>query len=203
VTAAAIHRVIEQHATACGERPAILGGDRSVTYRELNQSANVMARRLITHGFHRGGHAWVQMPVGSDLACVLLGILKAGGSYTWVDPDRSSLPHPDGVSITVGASGSEEQYLHLDTAALLRDVTRRSSPNLPVVARGTDIACILRDNEGAPVILVPHATITALLTAATPQPASWTGEPGALDLWLALITGKTAVVEVKRLDAAA
>jgi hypothetical protein len=65
------------------------------------------------------------------------------------------------------------------------------SPNLPVLTRPSDIACVLHGRGGAPEILVPHATITSLQNRAVPT-SMWTGEPGALDLWLMLMTGATA-----------
>lgn len=203
VNATGIHRVIEQHAVSLADRPALVEGERSLTYRELNRAGNAFARQLMAQGLRRGSHAWVHMPRGVELAEVLLGILKAGASYTWIDPDRTDSPFPQGIAIEVGAKHGEERYLHVDAAALLRAASGTSSPNLPVVTRGTDIACILREGGGAPLILVPHQALTALRHFQLPQPAAWTGEPGALDLWLALMTGATAVVERKTIDIAA
>lgn len=209
-TAAAIHRVIEQHAAAQGQCVAVIDRDQSVTYRALNQGANTVARRLLGHGFRRGGHAWVHLPRGADLAFVLLGILKAGGSYTWIDPDRAESEFPRGVSIELGptslqpgSGNTEQRYLYVDAAPLLRDVLRGSSPNLPVITRGGDVACILRDEEGTPVILVPHEALTALRHVDVARSATWTGEPGAMDLWLALLTGATALVDERPVAVAA
>lgn len=203
MTTAAIHRVIEQQAAAQGDRVALVDGDHAVTYRQLNHGANTVARRLIGHGLRRGGHARVHLPRGADLAFVLLGVLKAGAAYTWIDPDRADSEFPPGVSIELGTGDADERYLFVDTAPLLRDLLRGSSPNLPVLTRGTDIACVLRDEDGAPVVLVPHAALTALQHADLPQPATWAGEPGAMDLWLALVTGRTALVPAMSVEVAA
>jgi hypothetical protein len=201
VTTAAIHRVIEQQAASHGDHAALVEstveGTLSVTYRELNQRGNALARRLMAHGLRRGGHVWVVMPRGADLAVTLLGILKAGGSYTWIDPDHTDAPHPAGLSIVVGRMDGEEQYTHVETSLLLNDMRRAAGPNLPVIARGSDIACILRDAEGAPVILVPHEALTALRHGDIPHSVSWAGEPGAMDLWLALMAGVTVAVDEK------
>ena len=197
----AIHRVIEQHAASRGQHLALVDGQHTITYRELNQAANTVARRLIGHGFRRGGHAWIHLPRGADLACVLLGVLKAGGSYTWIDPDRTDSSFPLGVSLSLG--GQDDQYLHIDTGSLVREIWNASSPNLPVVCRGADIACILRDDAGAPVVLVPHEALTTLPYTDVEQPAAWAGEPGALDLWLALLQGGTALVEERAAEVAA
>src|SRR5687767_6289550 len=76
VTTSAIHRVIEQQSASHGDHVALVEGDGFLTYRELNQGGNSLARRLMAHGLRRGGHVWVVMPRGADLAVVLLGILK-------------------------------------------------------------------------------------------------------------------------------
>lgn len=200
VTNAAIHRLIEQHAASRGGDIAIVDGDRQVTYRELNQGANALARRLMAHGFRRGAHASVCMSRGADLAFVLLAVLKNGAAYTWTGEPSGE---PASIAIRVGRDGAEDRYLHIDAAALLRDLQGTASPNLPVVTRGCDVACVLHDMEGHRSIHIPHDALTTLRSTGDAVHASWTGEAGALDLWVALMTGLTVVVEGKPLEAAA
>lgn len=180
---------------------AIVDRDRSCSYRDLNYSANALARHLHAHGFRRGGHACVRLPRGLDLATTLLAILKAGGSYTWSDPERVDSSEPEGVSIAVRMDGAETRYLHLDVAFVAPE-RLACCPNLPILTRGTDIACVLQD-DGRPAVMVPHATITALRSRAVTHPTSWIGEPGALDLWMALMAGTTAIVEEQTAASAA
>jgi non-ribosomal peptide synthetase component F len=192
VSTAAIHRIIEQHAAIRVNTAAIVDGDRALTYRELNYAANGLARRIMTHGFRRGSHADVHMPTGIDLAVVLLAVLKMGGSYTWKDPGPYATA-ANGISFTTGASASEVEYLHLDvSSALAEPVT--CSPNLPIVTRASDVACILDAPDGAPPVVVPHETIAALRPRTIPQRTPFVGESGAFDLWMALLAGTTAVV---------
>jgi non-ribosomal peptide synthetase component F len=192
VSTAAIHRIIEQHAAIRVNTVAIVDGDRALTYRELNYAANGLARRLMTHGFRRGCHADVQMPTGIDLAVVLLAVLKMGGSYTWRDPGPYAAA-ANGISFSTGASTSDVEYLHLDvSSALAEPVT--CSPNLPIVTRASDVACILDAPDGAPPVMVPHETIAALRARTIPQRTPFVGESGAFDLWMALLAGGTAVV---------
>jgi non-ribosomal peptide synthetase component F len=198
VTNESIHRVIEHHAATRGDLMAIAGPDRARSYRELNYGANALARYLVAQGFRRGRHACVRMPRGIDLATILLAILKAGGAYTWSDPERTESSDPAGLSICAGTHGQETRYLHLDvTSALAEPVS--CCPNLPILTRATDVACVLLESGGPPV-MVPHATITALRSRAVTHPTPWTGEPGAFDLWMALMAGTTALVEGQRAD---
>ena len=189
----AIHRLVERHAAAGGESPAVQDGERSVTYRELNLRANGVARQLIDHGLRRGGHVVVRMPRSTNLAIVLLAVLKAGGAYTWIDSEDKSRG-AQGLSIRVSLSGRADQFVTLDPASML-EAAQPVSPNLPIVARPSDIACVLPDGNGAPAVFVPHATVTSIPNRSGDRTLSWEGDAGALDLWVALIAGVTAVVE--------
>jgi hypothetical protein len=155
----------------------------------------------MARGFHRGRHACVTMPRGIDLATSLLAVLKAGGSYTWSDPEQSVSSEPLGVSIETGTDGAETRYLYLDVTPVLAERVS-SCPNLPIVTRHTDIACVLHE-KGTPTVSVPHATITALRARAVTHPTGWNGDSSAFDLWMALMAGTTALVDASARDSAA
>ena len=167
---------------------AIVEGAKVATYRELNQVANTLARRLRESGLTRGSLALVRMPRTTDLAVVLLAVLKAGACYAWVEPgsrEDTTLPT---FCICREGTGSEEQYLAIDIRKALRDAASRPGPNLPVLTRAVDAACVLPDVDGHPHVFVPHATIAALPRTHTRlQP--WEGCAGALDLWMVLMSG--------------
>jgi len=188
-----LHRVVERQAVARGDQPAVIGDGGSLTYRELNQRANVVARRLMACGLRRTSHVIVRMARSPQLAVLLLGVLKAGAAYMWVD-DRNGVNHwPEGVSIPQRSGRGGETLVVIDRAALMR-APSRPAPNLPIVTRPDDLACVLPRQNGLPGILVPHATITALQSHPLPDRALWSGEPAALDLWLPLMAGLTVTV---------
>jgi non-ribosomal peptide synthetase component F len=186
----AIHRLIEGHVTTNGDAIAIAEGDRSWSYRELNAAANSFARRLMTGGFRRGMRADVRMIPSVDLAVVLLAVLKTGGCYMWSHADARSFQIP-----TV----DEGSPLLVDCIPV-NGVC--GGPNLPVITRETDIACVLDRAAGEETIAVPHATIIAMAACAAAGRSPWVGEPGAFDLWAALLSGATAVVACPRAVAA-
>ncbi len=189
-----IQRLIEQHAAAHGDRTAILDQHETVSYRELNARANGVARRLMASGFRRSAYAIVRMPRGIDLAVVLLGVLKAGGSYTWFDPATCGDRCPAGVSFRTSRHRADERFLSVDLGCLLANRTQ-PNPNLPILTRGSDIACVLTDADGSAAVLVPHATIASLVDRALPFAGRWTGEAGAVDLWLGLMSGEAVAVD--------
>jgi len=189
----AVHRIIEANAARHGDLPAITGARLTLSYRELNQRANAMARHLLAQGFRRGGIATVCLPYDVDTAVVLLGILKAGGSYVLMNPAIAAPEWPRGVCFAETVDGDQIRYRVVDIAAALEHAAP-SSANLPIVSRGTDLACVIADSNGEPLILVPHATIMSLQHGSVPRFAEWSGEAGALDLWAALMSGATVTL---------
>ncbi|MEU1040840.1 AMP-binding protein [Streptomyces sp. NPDC005907] len=67
------------------DAPALVSGDTTLTYRELDERSSRLARAL--HG-HVGPETVVAvaMPRSADLAVALLGVVKAGGAYLPLDP---------------------------------------------------------------------------------------------------------------------
>src|SRR5258706_13629929 len=112
----AVHRIIEAHAARYGDAPAIADMGITLSYRELNQKANVIARYLIDHDFRRGMLAVVSMPRAADTAIILLGILKAGGRYALADGEGSEARWPRGVSFADKAEGDQMRFRTLDVA---------------------------------------------------------------------------------------
>jgi hypothetical protein len=156
----AVHRIIEANAAQYGDASAITGVGITLSYRELNQRANSMARHLLAQGFRRGGIATVCLPYDADTVVVLLAILKAGGTYVMMNPATAAKEWPRGVSFAE-VEGEEIRYRLVGiTPALPR--SPHSSANLPIVVRGTDLACVIADTNGEPLVLVPHATILSL-----------------------------------------
>ena len=183
-----VHRIVEQHAATRATATAIASDGDVITYKELNVRANGIARGLLDEGFRRGGHLDITMDHGIDLAAVLLAVLKAGGSYAW----RPAIG-PSEAGRAVLASGFdpvEQRSRSLDLDLLLRRSVR-TSPNLPVLTRPADLACVLVSTAGRQV-LVPHSTITALRHEPRRESSPsqmWEGDPGSLELWAGLMSG--------------
>ncbi|BBL70958.1 hypothetical protein MoryE10_15640 [Methylogaea oryzae] len=82
-----LHQGFERQAQAAPDAVAFIDGTRRITYRELDERANQLARHLQTLG------VGPEVPVGlysrrcADLALAILGILKAGGAYVPLDPE--------------------------------------------------------------------------------------------------------------------
>jgi non-ribosomal peptide synthetase component F len=79
-----LHRIFESVAAA-PNAPAVVAGETSLTYRELNLRANNLAHHLAGRGFAEGSIAAVALPRGPEAIVCFLAIRKAGGAYLPVD----------------------------------------------------------------------------------------------------------------------
>ncbi|WP_406194016.1 amino acid adenylation domain-containing protein [Kitasatospora sp. NBC_01560] len=75
-------------ARAHPDRPALVAGERTVRYRELEQRATALARRLRALGVRPDDRVAVCLEQSPDLAVALVGVLKAGGAYLPLDPEQ-------------------------------------------------------------------------------------------------------------------
>ncbi|MGN0404094.1 MAG: amino acid adenylation domain-containing protein [Bariatricus sp.] len=82
-----IHHLFEKQAEQGPDRTAVIACDRTLTYRQLNESANRIAHSLIDRGIKKGGIIAVALPRKSSLIAALFGVLKAGAAYVPVDPE--------------------------------------------------------------------------------------------------------------------
>lgn len=82
-----IHRLIEDQVLKTPDAIAVKHGDRSMTYRLLNEKANALAHCLRQqHGVTRNDVIGVMVNRSADLPIVLAAILKAGAAYLPLDP---------------------------------------------------------------------------------------------------------------------
>ncbi|MFF4602520.1 amino acid adenylation domain-containing protein [Streptomyces sp. NPDC001339] len=78
---------IEAQAARTPDATALVFGNTSLTYAELNVRANRLARHLQTLGARPGALVAVSVPRSADLVIALLAVLKAGAAYLPLDPD--------------------------------------------------------------------------------------------------------------------
>ncbi len=79
------HRMFEQMVVLQGERPAVISGDRTMTYAELNLAANKLARYMRGKGVNTGQRVAVAVDRGPQLVVALLAVMKTGAAYVPID----------------------------------------------------------------------------------------------------------------------
>lgn len=87
MTTPLIHELFEQQAARTPEAVALIAGSRRVTYAELNQRSHQLAFRLRKSGAGPEAFVGVLLERSIDAVIALLGILKAGSAYVYLDPD--------------------------------------------------------------------------------------------------------------------
>ncbi len=83
----AVHESIAAHARSQPDAIAVVFGEQSLSYAELDARAKQLAHHLIAQGVGRETLVGVALPRSLEMVVALLGILKAGGAWVPLDLD--------------------------------------------------------------------------------------------------------------------
>lgn len=82
-----LHSAFEDRAADAPDALAVIGVDRTWTYREVNEAANRLAHHLRELGVGPERRVGICLDRSAELLVAVLGVLKAGGAYVPLDPD--------------------------------------------------------------------------------------------------------------------
>ncbi|HSE18136.1 MAG TPA: amino acid adenylation domain-containing protein [Pyrinomonadaceae bacterium] len=82
-----VHQRFEQQAALRPHAPALIFEDQALTFSEINNRANQLARHLLGCGLEPEARVGVMLPRTADTLAALLAIFKAGGCYLPLDPE--------------------------------------------------------------------------------------------------------------------
>ncbi|WP_051854505.1 non-ribosomal peptide synthetase [Streptomyces sp. NRRL B-1347] len=118
-----IPALFERRAAAAPDAVAVVHGDTSLTYRELNARADRLARELVRRGAGPDALVAVALPRSAELVVALLGVVKAGAGYVPVDPRypsaRLGLVLADAAPLLVLTDAATRHVLPQDAQELL------------------------------------------------------------------------------------
>lgn len=167
--------------------PAVVFGNQSLTYAELDKKANQLASYLIARGLADGKVAATEsapacfigicMERSADLIVAMLGILKAGAAYVPLDPSypqsRLQLMVEDaGIhtilaqrdSITNPAQWGKREVVYLDTDWPTIAKSSAQSPSVPSRPEQIAYAVYTSGSTGKPKgVMVPQQAIHRLV----------------------------------------
>jgi amino acid adenylation domain-containing protein len=83
-----IHELFEVQVQHTPEAIAVVFDDRRLSYRQLNDKADLLARRLKRVGVATGALVGLCVERSAEMLVALLGIVKAGAAYLPLDPDH-------------------------------------------------------------------------------------------------------------------
>ena len=82
-----INQLFEEQVNLYPSKIAAVFKDESLTYEQLNNKANRLARTLIEHGIKSNEPVGILADKSLEMIVGILGILKAGGGYVPLDPE--------------------------------------------------------------------------------------------------------------------
>src|SRR5256714_8476691 len=106
---------LREVAREVGDKPALVMGDRSVTFREVDQLSDQLAVALAKRGVQPGDRVTIFMPNCIEFVIAFYGTLKAGGV---VNPINSQSKERE-VRFQVGDSGATAVLYHAALAPVV------------------------------------------------------------------------------------
>src|SRR6516162_8462414 len=85
-----VHELLEAHVLCKPESVAVQYEETSLTYRQLHEQSNRLARVLQKYGVGPEVRVGLYVERSLEMAAALLGIWKAGGAYVPIDPAHGS-----------------------------------------------------------------------------------------------------------------
>lgn len=192
-----IHSLFEEQAARVPHNVALSLRDATLSYAELNASANRLARYLRARGFLDGMMAGVCVERSFDMVIGLLAVLKAGGTYVPLDSHypESRLAYmieDSGVSIILGQKSLREKLqavvpeglpivpIYLDDADVQADLLGHAADDLQDAAvTSTDVAYLIytSGSTGNPKgVMVEHHSLVNITCAAQDEFAFTAGD---------------------------
>jgi len=168
-----IHYLIERQAALNPDAVAVICGERSLSYEELNKRANRLARSLNRLGVGAEDRVAISLERSLEMMIALLGVLKSGGAYVPLDPsyprERVGYMLEDSRSkivlteqrLAASFSGTDAKILCLDSD--WHRIAVEESGNLADGANPENIAYVIytSGSTGRPKgVMVEHRNLT-------------------------------------------
>ncbi len=205
--------LVSSSALGFPERTAVSCAARSLTYRELDDESDRLARHLLSLGAGADRPVAVALPRGSDMVVALLAVLKTGAPYLPVDPDHPAARTAyvlDDAGVELVITDSSVPGVAGVRRVVLDELELGELPAGPVGVRvdasATAYVLYTSGSTGRPKgVAVPHRALVNFLTSMADRPGVRTGDTVAavttltfdiagLELWLPLLVGARVVI---------
>ena len=173
-----IHELFEEQAERTPDAIAVVYEDNKLTYRELNQHANQVARYLMKSGVRPEKLVAICMERSLEMIVGILGIMKAGGAYVPLDPeypkDRLGFMLEDTqapILLTQKRLVEKVPEHHLHVVCLDRDCEQIATesienPNSGATAENLSYVMYTSGSTGKPkAVMIGHHNVSRLFRA--------------------------------------
>ncbi|NUR29126.1 MAG: amino acid adenylation domain-containing protein, partial [Catenulispora sp.] len=184
------------------DTPAIVDGERIVTYRDLDRITNQIARVLRARGVGLETPVGVCLPRSADFAVACLAVVKAGGHYVPLDAgyprQRLDLMLADaGIAHVISTSPSHEFLASIDTLLIDQREAWAEEPDtsVPIATHPDTLAAQIftSGSTGRPkAVALTHRGVVDLV-----RPGDYSGlGPDRTLLWLSSVSFDAATWEI-------
>jgi len=201
-----IVQLVEAQAAATPNNTAVVFGDVTLNYQQLNETANRMAASLQQAGVALGDLVAIQLPRSEWMVTAILGVLKSGAAYVPIDTDYPE----ERIQYIINDSGCKTV---INEAWISKFVAEQqpSNTNPATVAKANDIAYVIYTSgtTGNPKgTLVQHSSLAIRILAETDMlnitektvaclTTNYVFDVSLLELFLPLINGGSIIVPSK------
>jgi amino acid adenylation domain-containing protein len=211
----AITTRITRRATEDPSHLAVVDAARSLSYRELDQSSDLLAARLLGAGARRGQTVGLCLERSTQFVAAALAVLKTGATYVPIDPSlpfarvRAMLEDADALAVlTVGRRAQELPAGPWRVLDVDDDRGEWVDPRQNIEITADDLAYIIytSGSTGAPKgVEITHGSLCNLIdwhesafrvraSDRASQVASVGFDAAVWEIWPALASGATLVI---------
>ncbi|MBA9085511.1 amino acid adenylation domain-containing protein/non-ribosomal peptide synthase protein (TIGR01720 family) [Fontibacillus solani] len=157
------HTFIEAQAAKTPDHTAVVYLDKQLTYRELDNTANRLARSLISAGIGRESIVGILADRSVEMVIAILAVWKSGGAYVPIDPEYPE----DRIQFMLEDSGAKvlitQSWLTERVAALTQQQDKSSASIIcldDIKAYDSDDSPLPNRNEGHDLAYVIYTSGT-------------------------------------------
>lgn len=218
------HQLFELKAQEYPDKVALICNERQLTYVELNQKANQLARELVAQGVGPDKLVAICMNRSPELIIALLAVMKSGGAYIPLDPDfppeRLSYMVEDAqAALFITQEELKERFGQIETQFILLEseseiFSSQTGENLTSDSSAQNLAYVIytSGSTGKPKgVQINHRALVNFLVSMQQRPGLHENDVvqavttisfdiAGLEIYLPLITGATVLIGEQKIS---